>query len=84
MCDTGSIIDLRHSCRFSTQNIEAVRESVTENPRTSIRHRGQELNISRSSLQRILRKDLHLHAYKVQLSQELKPTDHAQRREFVE
>ena len=30
---------------------------------TSIRH-DQELNLSRSSLQRILTKDLHLHAYK--------------------
>jgi hypothetical protein len=26
---------------------------------------------------------LHLHAYKIQLAQELKPTDHLQRREFV-
>lgn len=86
--ETGSISDLRHSGRpstsRSTQNIEAVRESVAESPGTSIRHRGQELDISRSSLQRIVTKDLHLHAYKVQLAQELKPTDHAQRREFVE
>jgi hypothetical protein len=27
-------------------------------------------------------KDLLLHAYKIQLTQELKPTDHVQRREF--
>lgn len=68
----------------SIENIVAVRESVAENPGTSIRHRGQELNISRPTLQRILRKDLHLHAYKVLLTQELKPTDHAQRRAFVD
>jgi len=65
-------------------NIEAVRESVGENHGTSIRHRGQELQISRSSLQRILEKDLCIHAYKYQLTQQLKPNDHAQRREFVE
>lgn len=86
--DTGSICDLTHPGRPSTsrskQNIEAVRDSVVENPETSIRHRSQELNIYSSSLQRILTKDLHLHPYKVQLSQELKHTDHAQRREFVE
>ncbi|CAK9813004.1 hypothetical protein ANTPLA_LOCUS7629 [Anthophora plagiata] len=86
--ETGSISDLRHSgCPLtsrSTQNIEAVRESIAESPGTSIRHRAQELDISKSSLQRILTKDLHLHAYKVQLTQKLKPTDHAQRREFVE
>ncbi|EFN81054.1 hypothetical protein EAI_05801, partial [Harpegnathos saltator] len=68
----------------STQNIEAVRESVVESPGISIRHRGQKLDISRSSVQRILTKDLHLHTYKVQLTHALKPTDHAQRREFVE
>jgi hypothetical protein len=28
-------------------------------------------------------KDLHLHAYRIQMTQELKPTDHVQRREFV-
>ena len=34
-------------------------------------------------MQRILTKDLHLLAYKIQLTQELKPTGHMQRREFV-
>lgn len=73
----------RRPCR-SLENIALVRESVTENPGTSIRHRGPELNITRPSLQRILTKDLHLHAYKIQLTQELKPRDHAQRRGFVD
>uniref|UniRef100_A0A1I7XIA3 HTH psq-type domain-containing protein n=1 Tax=Heterorhabditis bacteriophora TaxID=37862 RepID=A0A1I7XIA3_HETBA len=66
---TGSISDLKYSGRpstsRSTQNIEAVRESVDESSGISIQHRGQEVDISRSSLQRILTKDLHLHAYKV-------------------
>ena len=34
-------------------------------------------------MQQILTKDLHLHAYKIQLTQELKPTDYVHRREFV-
>jgi len=68
----------------SNVNVEAVLESVAENPRTQIRCRGQELQIRRSFLQRILTKDLCLHAYKIQLVQQLKPNDHAQRREFVE
>ena len=34
-------------------------------------------------MQRILTKDLHLHAYKIQLTQELKPTDYVHRREFA-
>lgn len=41
-------------------------------------------DISRSSLLHILTKDLHLHAYKIQLFRELEPIDHAQRRELVE
>lgn len=77
------IIVRRRPCR-SLKNIATVRESVAENQGTSIRHRSQELNISRSTMQRILVKDLHLHAYKVQLVQEIKPSDHAQRREFAD
>lgn len=86
--ESGSINDVHSTGRPKTSrsngNIESVRQNVREHPGTSIRHRGQELQISRSSLQRILTKDLHLHAYKVQITQELKPRDHGQRREFVE
>ena len=42
------------------------------------------IQISRSSLQHIFTKDLCLHAYKIQLTQQLKPNDHEQRRKFVE
>ena len=42
-------------------------ESDAENRRTPIRRRGQELQITRSSLLRILTKELCLHAYKIQL-----------------
>jgi predicted transcriptional regulator len=48
-----------------------VTESVAESPGTSIRHRSQQLDIPRSTMQRILTKDVHLHAYKIQLTQEL-------------
>jgi hypothetical protein len=68
----------------SAENIAAVAESVAENPRMSIPRRSQQLHITQTSLHRILHKDLHLHAYKVQLVQELKPRDHEQRRTFVQ
>ena len=42
----------------SLENIAAVNESVAETPKTSIRHRSQQLQISRSTTQRILTKDL--------------------------
>lgn len=62
---------VRQRSRRSVQNIAAVSESVTINPKTSICHRAQQLNISRATVQQILMKDLHLHAYKIQLTQEL-------------
>lgn len=84
---TGSVLDVKSPLRprnvRSVENIAMVNESVTESPKTSIRHRSQQLAISRSSLQRILTNDLRLHAYKIQLTQELKPRDHHHRRIFA-
>lgn len=86
--ETGSVIDIATPVRArsgrSVENIAAVRESIEHNPSTSVRHRSQHLHISYGTLQRILTKDLHLHPYKIQLTQELKPADHSQRRSFVQ
>lgn len=84
--ETGMLIDNRSYPRVrpvrSVENIAAVAESVRQNPRTSTHHRSQQLNISRTSLRRILHKDLGLFAYKVQLTQELKQNDHPLRYPF--
>ena len=84
---TGSVLTKKSSGRPRTARTNeitaSVSESVEENPSTSIRRRSQQLSISRSSLQRILTKDLHLYAYKVQLTQALKQHDHASRRAFA-
>ena len=80
--ETGSIMNskspVRHRTGRSLDNVAAMSKSVAESPGTSLRRRSQQLNIPRSTMQRILTKDLHLHAYKIQLTQELKPTDHVQ------
>ncbi|KAJ8960505.1 hypothetical protein NQ318_013789 [Aromia moschata] len=55
----------------SAEIIAAVRVSVQENPRQSIPHRAQELGLSQTSTWRILRRDLGLHPYKIQLTEEL-------------
>jgi len=68
----------------SLLNQEIMFDNVMTSPQKSVRRRSQELNMSVSSVHRILRRDLHLHLYKIQLAQELKPIDHRQRREFVE
>ena len=52
-------------------------ESVREAP--SIHRRSQRLNIFKTSLSRILHKDLDVTPYKVQLFQELRPIDHSMR-----
>jgi len=54
-------------------------ENVRENPRRSNSRRSQELGLSATSTWRILRRDLGLNPYKVQLTQELKVNDHRQR-----
>ena len=58
---TGSLLD-KATSRVrpvrSIENIAAVAQSVLEQPSTSTRHRSQNLNISRTSLRRILNKDL--------------------------
>jgi hypothetical protein len=83
--ETDSIMDskLPVRCRTSRSldNVAAVCESVAEGPRTSLRHHSQ-LDIPRSTMQRILMKDLHLHAYEIQLTQEFKPTYHVQPEKF--
>ena len=64
-------------------NILSVADSMEENPGLSIPRRSLELGISQITLHRILYKDLCLKAYKVQLTQELKPVDHQQRHVFA-
>ena len=65
------------------ENIAAVAEFVYEAPSTSIHRRSQLLNISETSLRRILYKDLDMTPYKVQLFQELKPIVHPMRFHFA-
>lgn len=67
----------------NADNVEAVRQSVQNNPNLSVRRRSQQLDLTYGSTWRILRKDLGLHPYKIQLVQELKPNDHRCRRNFA-
>ena len=60
--ETGFIVDAprgeRARAAHTSENIETLAESLCENPSTSTHHRFQKLNISRTGLYRILRKDL--------------------------
>lgn len=66
------------------ENIERVRASVEHSPKRSVRKRAQALRLGKSSLLRILHKDLNLHPYKIQIVQEIKPTDFPRRLHFSE
>lgn len=85
--ETGSVIDIarpvHHRNIRSAENIAVVAQSVEEDPNLSIPRRAQHLGLSYGSLWRILHLDLHLHPYKIQLTQELKPQDHTQRRMYA-
>ena len=85
--ETGIIIDKPKREKPKTvrtpENIAALTESVCEAPSTSIHRRSQQLNISETSLRRILHKDLGITPYNVQLVQELKPIDHPMRFRFA-
>lgn len=85
---SGSVLDVRRAVHHrnvrSVENIAAVSESVAEDPNSSIPRRAQQLGLSYGSLWRILHLDLHLHPYKVQLTQYLKPSDHRSRRTYAD
>lgn len=85
--ETGSTLEKPKSGRPRTsrtaENVDSVTQSIRDDPNLSIRKRAVALNVHRSSLCRILHKDLKLHPYKIQLVQELKPQDAGQRLDFV-
>ena len=85
--ETSILIDKPKSEKPKTvhtlENIAAVAKSVCEAPSTSIHRHSQQLNISETSLRRILNKDLGMTPYKVQLVQELKSIDHPMRFRFT-
>ena len=85
--ETGILIDTLKRKKSKTvrtpENIVAVAESVREAPSTSIHRLTQQLNISETSLRRILHKNLGMTPYKVQLVQTLKPIDHPMRFRFA-
>ncbi|GFY51998.1 putative DD41D transposase [Trichonephila inaurata madagascariensis] len=80
LCDVAVPVRLRVG--RSVENIAAVETSAANDPNQSIPLHSQELGIAKTTLWRILRKDLTLHPYKIRLTHELKPMDHSKRRTF--
>ena len=57
------------------RNTKGVRKSVGQSPKKSLRRHSQELGISRESLRRVLKSDLHLYPYQIQIKQKLTEAD---------
>ncbi|CAH2000968.1 unnamed protein product [Acanthoscelides obtectus] len=68
---------------MTEENIAAVSASVSDDREMSIRRRSQQLGICYSTTWKILRQDLDVKPYKIQLVQELKPHDLPQRFQFA-
>ena len=85
--ETGCVTDQHRPGRTkmarNANTIARVSADVRLDPKTSIRKRSTQLGVSYSSVQRILTKDLKMHPYKVQLTQELKPTDNQARLDYA-
>lgn len=82
--NTGSV-EKRHGGgrRVSDEHVENVREAFQRSPRKSIRQASRELQMPRTTVHHVLRKRLHLYAYKVQIMQALQPEDKPQRYDFA-
>ncbi|GFV97847.1 DUF4817 domain-containing protein [Trichonephila clavipes] len=79
------IIDkIVHQSQLIRLTMERFRTTFTLIDNSHPQRRRTESDLCPSTLWKILRKDLDLRAYKIQLVQELKPNDHQTRRRFIE
>ena len=86
--ETGSVGDQPRSGRprsgRSEENVETVEAAFIQSQGKSIRRAALELNISRASIQRMLRKDIRMYPYKIQVVHNLEPQDYDSRMEMCE
>ena len=68
----------------SPENVNTVRDSVGWSPKKSLQRCSQELGLSCSSIHRILKNDLQLHPYRIQIKQTLTQNDMAKRVEMCQ
>ena len=74
--ETGTVEKQKSTGRPRTsEDVERIRQSCIRSPRKSTAHRSVTLGIPKTTIQNVLHKRLRLHAYKIQLKQEIKPDD---------
>jgi hypothetical protein len=75
--ETGSVVKSKSSGRPPvTQDIvEDIRERIEDNPNISLRRLALQSNVSLSTCHKDVKKNFKMHAYKINVYQELKPQD---------
>ena len=83
--ETRTVFDTRRSGRprTSEEDIERVRQAFQRSSMKSIRTAARQLKLPRSTVHKILHKNLGLYAYKMQMLQALQPNDMPRRKEFA-
>ena len=80
-CNSKGLGDTYSGRRVSARterNIDAVWDSVGRSPKKSIRRSSQELGIPRESVRHVLKFDLNLYPYKIQIKQKTYTSRHRQ------
>ena len=72
----------KRRCIARCEEIIAAVSAIQNKPNQSIPRRSQELSMAQTTLWRIMRNYLGLHAFKIKWAQELKPLDHLKRQTF--
>ena len=85
---TGSVHDTvrcgRQKTGRSTNNIDVIRRVVEKSPKRSVRRLSAENQVKKSTVHRILRKDLKKYPFKIQIKQKIKAAYRQSRLEFLE
>ncbi|XP_071037890.1 uncharacterized protein [Parasteatoda tepidariorum] len=83
VCPLRRTENIRRSESTSDFDVERVRQTFLDNPRRSVRSAARELDMPISTLYKVIKKQLRLHAYKVQIVQGLEPDDRPRRMAFA-
>ena len=82
---TGNLASKKRERHVATAaKIVEIDEYFSQHPRTSLPKAKQDLNVSITTLHRVLRKDLKMKPYRITILHELKPADPPQRLEFCQ
>ncbi len=72
-----------HKIKRTAAKINAVEQRLSTTPEISVRRLAQETDTPKTTLHRILRNDLQLYLYKVQIAQEISASDKEKRFQFA-